>query len=209
MRHRHAHRQKSLGTYKTVKRATDIVLALLGCVLLAALMIPIVAAIRMDSHGPAFYRQWRVGKGHKLFRLYKFRTMHIGAEQYAAFLKEEGEFFVQREDDPRVTRVGRWLRKISLDELPQMLNILMGTMSFIGPRPLVLFESNALPPIALRRLSVCPGLTGFAQVMGRKDADITTRIAHDVYYVEHISLSLDVRILLRTIEVVFFKDGAY
>lgn len=192
-----------------VKRATDIVLALLGGLLLLVLAIPIVAAIRIDSQGPAIYRQWRVGKGHKLFQLFKFRTMHIGAEHFALFLKEEGEFFVQREDDPRVTRVGKWLRKLSLDELPQIMNVLMGDMSIIGPRPLILFDSNALPPVALRRLNVRPGLTGLAQVMGRNDADITSRIAHDVYYAEHMCLKLDVKILLRTIEVVLFKDGAY
>jgi len=187
--------------YPGVKRALDASLALaLLCLLLP--FFPLAAAvIRLDSPGGAVFSQWRVGKNHRLIKVYKLRTMHAGAEPLAHLLKEPGEIFASREDDPRITRVGRVLRKLSLDELPQLINVLKGEMSFVGPRPLVLSEMNRLPRAALERLNVRPGLTGFAQAEDREGAP-EERLARDIWYVRNYSLWVDARIVFGTARVI-------
>ena len=134
--------------------------------------------------------------------------MHVGSEKYAELLRDDG-VFVRQDGDPRVTKIGAVLRRMSLDELPQLYNIVRGDMAVIGPRPLVLAESNRLPSLVLTRLNVRPGLTGYAQVEGRGDAELVDRCARDVYYVKNISIWLDLRILMRTLTAVLHREGAY
>ncbi len=194
--------------YGAMKRAVDLVGALALLLVSAPFLLLLCLAICLDSPGPAIFAQWRVGRGHKLFRMYKLRTMIPGAQKDARDIVEEEEIFAQRRDDPRVTRVGRVLRKLSLDELPQLLNVLKGEMSFVGPRPFVLPESNRLPVAALHRLDVRPGITGYAQAEGRSDADAVERLARDLYYVGHMDWWLDLRILWRTFSTVFHSEGS-
>ncbi|MGI6193677.1 MAG: sugar transferase [Christensenellales bacterium] len=189
--------QSKKSIYPRIKRGLDVALALL---LLAVTLpfFPLMALIiRLDSPGKALFSQWRVGKDHKLIKVYKLRTMYTGAEPFAHLLKEPGEIFASREDDPRITRVGRVLRKLSLDELPQLVNVLKGEMSFVGPRPLVLAEMNKMPKIALERLNVRPGLTGFAQVEDREGKP-EERLARDLWYVRNMCFFVDLRIVFYT-----------
>lgn len=195
--------------YQSVKRVCDFAIAALAFVVLSPLIVAIAAAIRLDSPGSALFSQWRVGRGHKLFKMYKFRTMFSGADLHSQYLLDGSEIFIQRENDPRLTRIGCWMRKLSLDELPQLYNILRGEMSFVGPRPLILREHNKLPPIALHRLDLRPGLAGYAQAEGRSSASLPDRCARDLYYVQHSCLWLDVRILIGSIKAVLGRDSAY
>lgn len=172
------------------KRTFDILVSLLGLLLLYPLMIAIAMAVRADSRGPVIFRQRRAGLNGKPFTMLKFRTMRLDADPYGRS-PESGE-------DPRLTRVGRFLRETSLDELPQLLNVLSGDMSLVGPRPLYERQATQWDARQRHRLDVRPGLTGWAQVEGRADLPIEDKIDLDLWYVEHGSLALDVRILLRT-----------
>lgn len=194
--------------YAYFKRGCDIILALILMFVLSPVFLIICIVIWIESPGSALFGQWRIGRGHRLFKLYKFRSMYVGAEKFAREIVDEGTIFAQIKNDPRVTRVGKVLRALSLDELPQFYNVLIGDMSFIGPRPFVLNESNRLPQIALRRLNVRPGITGYAQVDGRSSADVVERCARDLYYAQNLSFGLDMRILLHTFLVVLRKEGA-
>ncbi len=191
------------------KRGIDIVVSLIFLILLGPVLALVALLIRLDSDGPAVFSQWRVGRGHRLFRLYKLRTMRHGAEGDSVYLHDGNAFFSQVENDPRLTRIGRLLRKLSIDEMPQLWNVLRGEMSLIGPRPLILEESNRIPPKALARLLVRPGITGYAQAEGRSQAHAVERFARDVYYVEHASHGLDMRIALRTVRMLLQRSGVY
>lgn len=192
--------------YIRFKRVMDIIAALAGIALLGALLPLLFVLIRFDG-GPLFFTQTRVGRGHRLFRCYKLRTMRVDAEWIAQRYFSTHKAFIQRENDPRVTRVGRVLRALSIDELPQLYNVLRGDMSLIGPRPLVLAESNLLPSRALARYNVRPGLSGPAQLRERGKADEHQRADADVYYVQNISFMLDLKLLLGTFAAVFRQDG--
>lgn len=184
------------------KRACDLVAGLLLLVV-AVLVIPFVAvAIRWEGPGPIFFCQERLGRNGVPFVLWKLRTMRPDAAQTP--LPER-----KRPDDPRITRVGRWLRRLSLDELPQAWNILRGEMSLVGPRPLTAEEIKALGPAAWARLAVKPGLTGLWQVSGRADLPAERLLELDLAYVQRCSPWLDLWILLRTIPAVFTGRGAY
>ncbi|MGI6150469.1 MAG: sugar transferase [Christensenellales bacterium] len=186
--------QSKKSVYPHIKRGLDVLLALVLLVVTLPFFPLMALIIRLDSPGGALFSQWRVGKDHRLIKVYKLRTMHVGAEPLAHLLKEPGEIFANREDDPRITRVGRILRKLSLDELPQLINVLKGEMSFVGPRPLVLSEMNSMPKIALERLNVRPGLTGFAQVEDREGRP-EERLARDLWYVRNMCFLVDFRIV--------------
>lgn len=195
-----------------IKRAMDIVIAITVLTLAAPLMLLIAIAIKLDSPGPVFFRQVRVGKGGKPFVLYKFRSMVDGAERQQAALRKaygRGPLLFKLRDDPRVTRVGRILRRTSLDELPQFFNVLKGEMSVVGPRPPVPEEVAAYEDWHLQRLMVTPGLTGLWQVNGRSDLSFDEMVRLDLYYAEHWSLWLDLKLILRTIPVVLTGRGAY
>jgi lipopolysaccharide/colanic/teichoic acid biosynthesis glycosyltransferase len=156
--------------------------------------------IKLGDGGPVFYRQLRVGKGGEEFELLKFRTMVIGAEK-------QGAGFAVDEGDPRITRVGRILRRLSLDELPQLWNVLRGDMSIVGPRPTLRYQVEQYTARQRRRLEVKPGITGWAQIHGRAQLPWAERIELDVWYVEHRSPRLDLKIILRTPRALF--SGTY
>lgn len=185
------------------KRTVDLLVSAVGLAALLPLYPFAALAIRLDSPGKALFTQWRVGKNHRLFRVYKLRTMVSDA---APRLYESKEVFLSRENDPRVTRVGAFLRKYSIDELPQLYNVLKGDMSLVGPRPLVPGEMKKLPPIALSRLTVRPGITGYAQVEVR-EGSVEARLARDLYYVTHVSARNDLRILAGTVGLHRRKKG--
>jgi lipopolysaccharide/colanic/teichoic acid biosynthesis glycosyltransferase len=178
----------------------------------APLFLAIVAAVRSTSPGPAFYRQRRVGKRSRQFDMLKFRSMVLDADQALDSLLEHndgnGVLFKLRRD-PRVTPVGRFLRRYSLDELPQLINVLKGQMSFVGPRPALEREVARYGPDMHRRLLVKPGITGLWQISGRSDLSWDEAVELDVRYVDNWSLGLDLAILLRTIRAVVRCPGAY
>jgi lipopolysaccharide/colanic/teichoic acid biosynthesis glycosyltransferase len=192
-----------------VKRSLDITLGVaLGALLLPAMLL-IAAAIRLDSPGPALFRAKRIGRHGKLFSMYKFRTMVHGAEErlqeFAHLNLATG--MVKIPDDPRVTRIGKWLRRFSLDELPQMYNVIVGQMSLVGPRP---HDVHDLPAQGLEqnpRLGMRPGLTGLWQVSARSDPSLESRVRFDLAYVNRWSLLLDAKILAKTIPVVVLGQG--
>jgi sugar transferase (PEP-CTERM system associated) len=191
----------------TIRRALDVGLSLMGLILSAPLMGLAALSIKLNSAGPVLFRQERVGKDGKVFLLYKFRSMYVDAEQLT------GPVWAS-EDDPRVTRVGRVLRKIRLDETPQMFNVLIGDMSFIGPRPERSVFVNQLKeeiPYYVLRFAVKPGITGWAQVRysyGSTVEDALEKLQYDLYYIKNMSVFLDLLILLKSIQVVLFGRGA-
>jgi lipopolysaccharide/colanic/teichoic acid biosynthesis glycosyltransferase len=184
--------------YQVVKRALDIGGSLIGLMVTLLLYVPIAVAIKLDSPGPVIFTSDRAGRKERLFRVYKFRTMHVTSSP-------EGHKPV--ENDERVTRVGRFLRRTSLDELPQCYNVLRGDMSIVGPRPEQVVFLDAYQGVLRRRFDVKPGLTGWWQVNGRKQP-MYTHAEEDVYYVEHQSLWLDLVILVRTVKAVIGGRGA-
>ena len=174
-----------------MNRALDIAGASLGLVLVSPFLAAAAIAIKLDGGGPVLYRQQRVGKDGREFELVKLRTMVVGAEwQGAGWAVDHG--------DPRITRVGSVLRRVSLDEVPQLWNVVRGEMSLIGPRPTLAYQVEQYTPHQRRRLDVRPGITGWAQVQGRASLPWEERIELDVWYVEHRSPSLDLKILART-----------
>ena len=195
-----------------VKRAIDIIASATALIALAPLLGLIALAIMLDSPGPVLFRQTRVGKDGKTFTLHKFRSMRVGAEQEQDKLAERNEatgpLFKMR-DDPRLTRVGKILRRFSLDELPQLLNVLRGEMSLVGPRPPLPKEVDEYQEWHKKRLAIAPGLTGLWQVSGRSDLTFDEMVLLDIYYIENWSPALDTIITLRTIPRVIFGDGAY
>jgi exopolysaccharide biosynthesis polyprenyl glycosylphosphotransferase len=196
----------------TFKRAVDLAGAILLMILGAPIFGLIALAIRLDSPGPIFFRQERVGTNDHRFEIIKFRSMRSGAEEeqpHLEFLNEaDGPIFKIR-DDPRITRVGRFLRRTSLDELPQLWNVLRGEMSLVGPRPPTPFEVEQYQPWHKKRLAVPPGMTGLWQVSGRSELTFDEMVLLDLYYIEHWSPWMDVAILLRTVPKVLLGDGAY
>lgn len=197
---------------RAVKGGLDRTCAGLSLVLLAPMLLGIAIAIRLSSSGPALYLQTRIGRDGKPFRIVKFRTMHRGAEALVPYLRKlnvaAGPMF-KVPGDPRVTRVGRFLRRYSLDELPQLFNILVGSMSLVGPRPPLPGEVASYDAIARRRLQVKPGLTGLWQVSGRSDLTWQESLDLDLSYVEQWSLALDAAVLLKTPAAVVRARGAY
>jgi lipopolysaccharide/colanic/teichoic acid biosynthesis glycosyltransferase len=185
-----------------VSRALDVVLAAVLLVVTAPLLAVAAVAIRLASKGPVFYRQRRVGRHGHPFELLKLRTMVPGAEAIGA-----GIYVL--EGDPRITRVGRLLRRFSFDELPNLINVLRGDMAIVGPRPTVQEQVDRYTERQLRRLEVKPGITGWAQINGRASLPWPERIELDVWYVEHRSLRLDLRILARTARMLATGRGLY
>ena len=185
-----------------MRRALDLVLGAIGTVLSAPLMAVLAAAIRLESRGHPIYRQTRVGKDGREFEIYKLRTMVSGAESVGAGLAIQ-------EGDERITRVGAFLRRYSLDELPNLYNVVRGEMSIVGPRPTVPVQVAQYTDRQLGRLTVKPGITGWAQVNGRAALPWPERIELDLFYVEHQSLTLDLRILARSARLVLSGQGLY
>lgn len=182
------------GFYRAVKRFLDVTASFLGLVLLSPLLLAVSILIKIDSRGPVIFRQKRIGRNGKGFEIYKFRSMCVGAEK-------TGSGVYSGKGDARVTRIGKILRATSIDELPQLLNILKGEMSFVGPRPPLTYHPwkyEEYTDFQKRMFEVRPGITGWAQVNGRKDVEWHKRIELNVWYVDHMSLLLDIKIMFMT-----------
>jgi lipopolysaccharide/colanic/teichoic acid biosynthesis glycosyltransferase len=196
----------------SLKRLFDIVVVLIALPFVLMVAVPIMILIKLDSPGPIFFKQLRVGRWGKEFYCYKFRSMYIDAEQRKKELMEQNEadaIVFKMRNDPRVTRVGRIIRKLSIDELPQLINVLNGEMSLVGPRPAVPSEVQDYQFDYLQRLDAVPGITGLQQVSGRSDLEFKRWIELDLQYVQEQSLLKDVEILLKTIPAVISGKGAY
>jgi len=196
-----------------IKRFLDVVIASILLIVLFPLFAIIAFLIKIDSPGPIFYISQRCGKKGKLFNFYKFRSMVKDADKLKNVLlyknEVKGGVIFKIKDDPRVTRVGRILRKYSLDELPQLFNVLFGDMSLVGPRPFPLDESEKINYNYISRLNIRPGITGLAQIRGRSDLSFQRWVKWDLWYIDHWSLGLDLMILLWTIPAVLKRKGAY
>lgn len=188
-----------------IKRWLDVVVSLIVLVTLSPLFLVVALAVRLTSSGPAIFRQQRLGKASEPFTCYKFRTMYIDAPDIR---NPDGSTY-NAEEDPRVTRIGRLLRKSSLDELPQLINVLKGDMSLVGPRPDVVDALALYRELDKKRLVVKPGITGWAVIHGRNTLSLDRRRALDIEYVENFSLLLDFKILLRTVPYVFLREGVF
>ena len=198
--------------YIKTKRVLDIIIATVGLVVLSPVFLLLSIFIKINSRGPAFFAHTRIGKDGKKFKMYKFRTMYEDAEEmiknFTPEQKKEWEENYKLKNDPRITRIGRILRKTSLDELPQIINIIKGDLSIIGPRPIVDKELEKYGESKEKFLSVTPGLTGYWQANGRSDTTYNQRMKMELYYVDHISLNLDVQIFFKTFVSVLKKEGA-
>jgi lipopolysaccharide/colanic/teichoic acid biosynthesis glycosyltransferase len=205
-------------TSRAVRRSADVALSVILLIVLAPVLLLIAAAIRLDSPGPAIFRQQRLGLGMRPFTVLKFRTMRADADgaRHQAYVRAliTGAADTQGEDglykltgDDRITTVGRTLRRWSLDELPQLWNVLRGQMALVGPRPVIAFEVDHYPEWYRERFAVRPGLTGLWQVSGRNERTYEEMVRYDVEYARRASLALDLRILLRTVRVVLVRQG--
>ncbi len=199
--------------YPMTSRALDVIVSLAALVLSAPIMVLVAIAIKVTSPGPIFFRQKRAGKDQTPFTMYKLRTMYAGADDDKELFRRfnslpTGPCFKMK-NDPRVTPVGRWLRRSSLDELPQFLNVLKGDMALVGPRPLPLDEVVTDTPQQRMRFTIKPGITCLWQVCGRTEIPYEEWLALDVWYIRNRSLSLDLQILVKTIPAVISARGAY
>jgi exopolysaccharide biosynthesis polyprenyl glycosylphosphotransferase len=199
-------------TQRALKRALDLVISLCSLVLLAPLFLAVAVAIRLDSPGSVLFRQKRVGADEKVFICYMFRSMYENAErrqvEFESLNEAEGPVF-KIKDDPRVTPVGRFLRRWSIDELPQLVNVLKGEMSLVGPRPLPVRDFLLMEETHKRRLGAVPGMTGYWQISGRSNLSFDEMVRLDLHYIENWSLSFDLKIILRTLGAVVRREGAY
>jgi exopolysaccharide biosynthesis polyprenyl glycosylphosphotransferase len=199
--------------YLTVKRMLDCAAAGAGLLVLAPLFALVAIIIRLDSKGPALFSQTRVGEGGREFRCWKFRSMYIDAEARKEELAEQNEMaggvIFKMKKDPRITRVGRYIRKASIDELPQLWNVFAGDMALVGPRPAVPKEVAEYTPYERGRLSVKPGITCLWQISGRSDLPFDRQVELDLEYARVRSLRKDLEILLQTVPAVLFARGAY
>jgi exopolysaccharide biosynthesis polyprenyl glycosylphosphotransferase len=197
---------------RLAKRSFDLGVSLLLLAICSPLMLLIGYLIKRDSPGPVIYRSWRVGENGKRFEMLKFRTMYLDAErrwQEVAQRSDDGSLLHKLQTDPRITPFGRLLRRSSLDELPQLFNVVRGEMSLVGPRPEVPYVVDEYDPWQWRRFAVQPGITGWWQINGRSDRPMHLHTQDDLYYIQHYSLWLDLKILWRTIGVVFRGKGAF
>lgn len=206
--------------YKIVKRTIDIIGALVGCLALVPLTLVVwIANLITKDNGPVFYAHNRIGKNGKKIKIYKFRTMCMNACEMVKDEETMKRYFSEEqikewkenykiEKDPRITKIGNFLRKTSLDEIPQVINILKGDLAIIGPRPVVKEELEKYENNKEKFLSVTPGLTGYWAVNGRSDTDYEKRMQMELYYVDNISLKLDIKIFFKTIFTVLKREGA-
>jgi exopolysaccharide biosynthesis polyprenyl glycosylphosphotransferase len=199
-------------TQWAMKRVLDIVTSLVGLIVLSPLLVVVALLIKLTSPGPVFFKQKRVGADGKVFICYKFRSMYNDAEQHQAELEEQNESggaTFKIKNDPRITPIGRFIRRWSIDELPQLINVHKGEMSLVGPRPLPLRDYEQMGELHKKRLATIPGITGYWQISGRSSVSFEDMIRLDHYYIEHWSLSLDIKIILKTLGAVLKRKGAY
>lgn len=199
-------------THFFLKRILDLILSFIGIIILLPVYAAVVIAIKLDSKGPAVFKQIRVGKNGKDFTIYKFRTMIVNADkkrELAIDLDNIENFVFQSKEDNRITKVGSFLRKTSLDELPQLFNVLIGNMSLVGPRPEIPDVVKFYPEEYSQRLLVLPGITGLAQISGRGEIELGKTIYYDLTYIKNFSIWFDIEILFKTVFSVFKKEGAF
>jgi lipopolysaccharide/colanic/teichoic acid biosynthesis glycosyltransferase len=195
-----------------VKRVFDLIVAGLLLVPLLPVIAVLAAIVKLDSPGPVFFRQERMGRGGRVFHIFKMRSMRDGAEAEREELSDENEYsgpMFKIKEDPRLTRAGCWMRRWSLDELPQIFNVVIGDMSLVGPRPLWVEEARQCEGWTQKRLEITPGITGLWQVTGRNDIPFDEMVKLDYMYVTGWSLTWDIKLLLQTIPAVLDKRGAY
>lgn len=198
--------------YFIIKRILDFLMALVGIIVLSPVFLIIFIVIKLDSKGPALFKQVRVGKAGEEFKIYKFRTMIVNAEKKRTLeIDPENldKFVFQSKSDNRITKVGAVLRRTSLDELPQLFNVLIGNMSFVGPRPEIPEVVKFYTEEYRQRLLVLPGITGLAQVSGRGEIELGKTIGFDLNYIKNLSLWFDFKIIVKTFVCVFKKEGAF
>ena len=198
--------------YRYIKRIIDVVLASIALVVLSPIFLIIALAIKLESKGPVFFKHTRIGKDGKIIKLYKFRSMVTNAEELIkAFTPEQMKEYKENyklTNDPRITKVGKFLRKTSLDELPQLLNIIKGDLTIIGPRPVIAEELKKYGTNTEKFLSVTTGLTGYWAANGRSCTTYEQRMQMELYYIDNLSLKMDVKVFFKTIEAVIKREGA-
>ncbi len=198
--------------YHVVKRLFDIVASACGLIPLSPLFLFLVIKIRSEDGGPAFYSQERIGKNEKPFKMWKFRSMVVNADKLLDELEDENEVdgaMFKIKDDPRVTKIGHVIRKYSLDELPQLWNVLIGDMSLVGPRPPLPSEVEEYTNYDKQRLTVMPGCTGLWQVTRRSEADFDEMVWLDIVYINHSGMIEDLKLIVKTVLVMVHPNGAY
>ena len=198
--------------YKFCKRGIDVIVAGVGLILLSPIITIVACAIKLTSKGPIFFLQKRVGKNGELFNMYKFRSMVVNAEELKVKLKHKNEMsgpMFKIKDDPRITKVGKFIRKTSIDELPQLWNILKGDMSLVGPRPSLPKEVEQFDNWMFKRLTVRPGLTCYWQVSGRNNIDFEDWMKLDVKYVDERNFWIDIKLIFKTVFVLFGDKNAH
>lgn len=203
--------RKESAIYNISKRALDIIASTLGLIILSPILLVVAILIKLESKGPAIFSQKRIGLNKKEFKMYKFRSMVQNAEELKEKLAKENEMsgpMFKMKNDPRVTKVGKFIRKTSIDELPQLVNVLKGDMSLVGPRPSLPKEVKNFEPWMLRRLNVKPGLTCYWQVSGRNNIDFEDWMKLDVQYVEDRNFWLDIKLIFKTFFVLFGDKNA-
>lgn len=197
--------------YLIAKRITDVLFSGIGLIILSPVFVIVAIAIKLDSKGPIFFKQDRVGRDEELFSMYKFRSMVVNAEELKKALENQNEMsgpMFKMKKDPRITRVGRFIRKTSIDELPQLVNVIKGDMSLVGPRPSLPKEVEQFEPWMKERLTVQPGITCFWQVMGRNSIPFEEWMKLDVKYVRERNYFLDIKLIFKTFFVLFGDDSA-
>ena len=203
---------RSRFVFHSMKRLFDIVAATCGIVILSPLMIIIAVLIKAEDHGPIFYKQVRVGENGKTFKMYKFRSMFVNADKMLDKLKEQNDVdgpMFKMKRDPRVTKIGHFIRKHSLDELPQFFNVLKGDMSLVGPRPPLPSEVEEYSEYDKQRLFVIPGCTGLWQATERNEVGFNEMVQLDIQYIQRASFTFDLWIIWKTVEIVIKPNGSY
>lgn len=205
------YQQKSL-TYKFVKRLSDILLSGIALVCLSPVFLATAIAIKLEDGGPVLFIQPRAGKDMKTFKMYKFRSMYVNADEKLAELLKDNEqtgHAFKIKNDPRITKVGKFIRKVSIDELPQLINIMKGDMSIVGPRPILPWQMEECNKYEKQRLIVQPGLTCYWQIGGRANIKWEEWVELDLDYIQNMSLWTDIKMIVKTIPAVFDSEGAY
>lgn len=208
---REIYREKS-AVYKLIKRLMDVLLSAAALLVLSPVFLITAVVIKCEDRGPVFFVQQRAGKDMKPFSIYKFRSMYVNADEKMAQMMKHNEqtgHAFKIKDDPRITRTGKVIRRFSIDELPQLINIIKGDMSIVGPRPILTFQMEECSPYERQRLVVRPGLTCYWQIGGRADVTWEEWVELDLDYIEDMGLWTDLKMILRTVPVVFSGDGAY
>lgn len=198
--------------YSVTKKSMDLILSFIGLILLIPVFLILAILVKLDSKGPVFYAHTRKGKNRSDIKIYKFRTMYSNSDEiFESFSEEQKEEYYKNfklDNDPRVTKVGDFLRRTSLDEIPQLINVLKGDLSLVGPRPIVEKEICKYGQYADKLFSVIPGITGYWQSHGRSDTSYDERIKMDMYYIDNKSILLDIKIMFKTVISVIKKEGA-